>query len=504
MCITVSGLAVYVRKGGLMRIKGLSHWQIWLMVLVSIAMLTWAGRMSVSSAAQDDGDGFEGLADRMGRVDAWYAYHGDTLRTREPLSPMATASIRTPDALTGTMTATVHLPVVMAGRPALTECRALWVTRYDWTTVEDAPTPAVLDTVVAKASSAGFNTLFFQVRAAGDAYYTPGLEPWAARLTTGPVSETLGVDPGWDPLAHMVTIAHEAGLELHAYVNVYTAWLAPSSSAMGLLWPPTTDPPSMFDRFTYGPSYTEHPGVYGMGYTWRHYDLSGPMPLAWPHYLWASPGVDEVQDHLAAVVADIIARYAVDGIHLDRVRYAGPGYSYDPASNLAAGDVKTPARDQWQRDRVTALVRRVTEMGRAQGVLTSAAVWPYASDRWGWDVSEGYADFYQDAKAWVRDEAIDTIVPMMYGGPVDDLEKWQLVLQDYATDPGLAGVYPGLGGHYPDFAEIAKRIEIARAAGAPGHAVFSFSGIDHFDHWDAFADGPYRIPARPPSRPAAP
>ncbi len=470
---------------------GLSCWRMGLAVLAGIALLTWNGHALNPSAARE-GDDFERLAGRMGRVDAWFAQYGDIHRTPEPLPP---ALVPASGDVTGTMTSTVHLPVVLASRPPVTECRGLWVTRYDWTTLGEAPTPAVLDAVVAKASAAGFNTLFFQVRAAGDAYYTPGLEPWAARLTTGPMSETLGVDPGWDPLAHMLATAHGAGLKVHAYVNVYTAWLAPPTSTMGSLWPPATDPPSMFDRFTYGSAYAEHPGVYGMGYAWRHYDRTGPMPLAWRQYLWASPGVDDVQDHLTAVVADIVTRYPVDGVHLDRVRYAGRDYSYDPASNLAAGGERTPARDRWQRQRVTELVRRVAETVYHQesAPLTSTAVWPYASNPWGWNVSTGVDDYYQDAKVWARDGDVDVIVPMMYGGPVDDLENWALVLQDFADDPGLAHVYPGLGGYYLDFAEIAARIELARQAGAPGHVVFSFSGVDQFDYWDDFAEGPYRV-----------
>ena len=36
-----------------------------------------------------------------------------------------------------------------------------------------------------------------------------------------------------------------------------------------------------------------------------------------------------------AVVRDIVTRYAVDGVHLDLVRYAERMYSYDPFSNAA-------------------------------------------------------------------------------------------------------------------------------------------------------------------------
>jgi len=380
----------------------------------------------------------------------------------------------------------------------MVERRAIWVTRYDWTSLTTAPVPQDIDVIVANVASAGFNTILFQVRGAGDAYYTPGLEPWADRLTSGPVSETLGVDPGWDPLARMVSQAHAADIEVHAYVNVYTAWLSPPNETYGQLWPPATTPAQMFDTFTYGPTYPAHPGVHGFGYDWRQHDEEPkPMPLEWGSYLWASPGVDEVQAHVAAVVQDIVQRYEVDGVHLDLVRYAGPGYSYDPFSNDAAGSIQSWTRDQWQRDRVTSLVAQVSAETHAlrPDALVSAAVWPYYLDLWGWGTSEGYTDYYQDSKAWLINGNVDAIAPMLYGGLTDDLAKWQTLMADFAALSPYGAVLPGIGGTYADFGAITVRIEAARAAGLQGHAVFSYGGINALGYWDDLATGPYSIPA---------
>ena len=355
-------------------------------------------------------------------------------------------------------------------------------------------------------AGAGFNTIFFQVRAAGDAYYTPGLEPWASRLSSGTVTETLGVDPGWDPLARMLDVAHAAGLEVHAYVNVYPAWLPSPSEAYGPLAPPATLPPQMFDRFTYGPTHPEHPGEYGLGWDWRHHDTAGdPMLLTWGAYLWASPGVDQVQSYITAVVRDIVTRYAVDGVHLDLVRYAGLMYSYDPSSNAAAGDVRTPARDQWQRDRVTALVQQVTSETHAlrPEAWVSAAVWPYYKNDLGLQTSSGYDDYFQDSKGWLAAGVVDAIAPMLYGtgsSIPDDLANWRILAEDFVASSAGGHVYPGIAGYYDDFDAIAQRIEIARELGAPGHALFSYATLDSHGYWDDLAAGPYRVPAVIPSR----
>ncbi|MGC9395344.1 MAG: glycoside hydrolase family 10 protein [Anaerolineae bacterium] len=450
---------------------------------------------------------FETLAAHVGRAEAWYRINGYTASPPEaaqtPLSPIS-PSLIAQTMITPVLTSTVYLPLVANHFPLQIERRAIWITRYDWTSLNAGAQPQKIDELVANVAGAGFNTIFFQVRAAGDAYYTPGLEPWAARLSSGTVTDTLGVDPGWDPLARMLDVAHAAGLEVHAYVNMYPAWLPSPSEAYGPLAPPATTPPQMFDRFTYGPTHPEHPGEYGLGWDWRHHDTAGPMLLAWGAYLWATPGVDQVQAYIASVVRDIVTRYPVDGVHLDLVRYAGLMYSYDPYSNAAAGEVRTPARDQWQRDRVTALVQQVTSETHAlrPEARVSAAVWPYYKNDLGLQTSSGYDDYFQDSKGWLAAGVVDAIAPMLYGtgsSIPDDLGNWRILAEDFMAVGGDGNVYPGIAGYYDDFAAIAQRIAIARELGAPGHALFSYVALDSHGYWDDLAAGPYRVPAVVPS-----
>ncbi len=388
--------------------------------------------------------------------------------------------------------------------PQRVERRAIWVTRYDWTRVGKTPAPEAVDEIVDKVAGAGFNTIFFQVRGGGDAYYTPGLEPWAARLT-GTVWKTLGQDPGWDPLERLLQKARTAGLEVHAYVNVYTIWVPPPNKSYGQLAPPATTPPHLFDRLTYGPAYQEHPGEFALGTAWRQHSAPDqPMPLQWGEPLWASPGVDAVQDHTVAVVADLVSRYGVDGVHLDLVRYDSRPYSFDPASNAAAGSEKTPQRDQWQRGRVTDLVSRIRQHVDATrpGTWVSAAVWPYYQNKWGWQITEGYGDLYQDSKSWLAAGIADAIAPMMYGSIAGvDFDKWQILLQDFLADSHERHVYPGIGADVEDFNAIAQRIEAARQAGAPGHAIYTYGTLDKRNYWADLAAGPYFAkPVLPPKR----
>ncbi len=222
--------------------------------------------------------------------DLWAApLAGDTVETAPPVFSQDRAG----SSRLGRQAGRLGLPV---------ETRALWVNRWEFSTPDD------IRRLADKAAAANFNALFFQVRGNADACYRSDLEPWMARLSGG----VLGDDPGWDPLAVAVEEAHARGLELHAWVNVYPAWLGETP-------PPPAEPEPMFDRFN-----RLH------GDQWLVWDRQQqPMQLN-SNYLWSNPGHLAVQDHIAAVGYDIVSRYYVDGLHLDYVRYPGWEYSRDP------------------------------------------------------------------------------------------------------------------------------------------------------------------------------
>src|SRR5215203_4362295 len=104
------------------------------------------------------------------------------------------------------------------------EMRGVWiatVANIDWpssrTLTADQQRAELVD-LMSRAATAGFNTIVFQVRPAGDAVYASTIEPWASLL-----SGTQGTNPGYDPLEFAVQEAHARGMELHAWVNPFRA-----------------------------------------------------------------------------------------------------------------------------------------------------------------------------------------------------------------------------------------------------------------------------------------
>ena len=390
-----------------------------------------------------------------------------------------------------------YLPVVTAQRR---EARALWISRFDW---GSPPSPRTrLEYLINRAADAGFNIILFQVRATGDAYYQPGLEPWSYRLTSSSIA-ALGTDPGWDPLAVAIATAHGRGLQLHAYVNLYSTW----ECGRGI--PPHTTPEHPYWTLA---NYQASPPLYDP--SWRVYSntVSGPTPMSespsgpvpCSEYLWSSPGVDRVNEHNLAVIQDIVARYPVDGVHFDRVRYPGRQYSVDPETLAKVGAATPPVSlADWQRDNLTAWMARYSTGAKLVNpdVTLSAAVWfTYKKTAaMTFPTSQGYYDYFQDSHRWLREGALDVLVPMIYGATFDsDIAKWQVLADDHVAVQGQRQVWLGIGAAITPFDGIAQRITYARHIGAAGVAVWSAGALDANDYWDDFKAGPFSSGAVPP------
>jgi uncharacterized lipoprotein YddW (UPF0748 family) len=396
-----------------------------------------------------------------------------------------------------------YLPVIVAPEAPpgqMVEFRGLWVTRFDWTQSGQPADPARIDEIVDNAAAAGFNAVLFQVRGAADAYYTPGLEPWARQVSGGALGEP--PSPLWDPLAYFIEKAHSRDIQLHAYLNVH----------------PVTDncnvpPPETTPRPFYYLLRDEH-GITDGKLNGMQWTTAGE-----PHcsvYLRFSPASQFADEHLLAVVADLVARYDIDGLHLDNVRYGDTTTSCDPVSEAAYGAPCFTYNghleyEEWQRQQVTGTVRKLYEQVVVPGgrdLWLSAAVWPIYRDYWGWGGIEGYSDYYQDSKAWVNDGAIDSILPMIYPSTFDcpdnsfwTKERWQALAADFQASRGDRYVIPGIGTGYCTFGEINDRIEMARSIGTAGHALFSYGGLKANDYFDELAAGPYALPAVVPDIP---
>lgn len=363
--------------------------------------------------------------------------------------------------------------------PVPAELRGVWVTRWSYSSA------AELEAIVDEVDAANLNAIFFQVRGVGDAYYRSNVEPWASRL-----GGALGRDPGWDPLATILTAAHAKGIQVHAWINTFPAWSG------------TTPPAESTPRH----ALLAHP-------EWLAADRDGtPMPPASSGYQFFSPGNPDVRAHVADVVEDLATRYAVDGVHMDFIRYPGAEYSHDAVSEARFADAQSAdpmlARADWQRDNITALVTELR--ARVQRVRPTAALtvanWGIYTNEWGWSsVSRGFDDYFQDAHRWAEEGLVDALCPMTYWA----LTTPKGLRTDFATltDHHLAAVerggrflFSGIEASHST-EELEQQIDYVRSVGGDGFVLFDLSLLRSNGHLARLAMGVLAERVPPPVMP---
>jgi uncharacterized lipoprotein YddW (UPF0748 family) len=362
------------------------------------------------------------------------------------------------------------------GNPGENDVRALWVIRTTLTS------PAAVETMVNAAHAGGFNTLLVQVRGRGDSYFTNGLDPRPVSLAATPV---------FDPLAETIARAHEAGMRVHAWVNVnlvssasdlpparehvvyrHPEWLMVPRAIAGDLAPLDPKNPEYLGRLA-------------------RYVRAQPNTL---EGLYLSP-TDGASQYTADVVRDIVQRYAVDGVHLDYLRYPGGDFDYGRdtlaafrrgvLADLPTADQRTyDARlarepfiyteafpERWRTfrtDRLTHMleaVRDAVKQVRPSAIL-SAAVVP--------DSIEAAGHFLQDWRSWLDHDLLDVVCPMAYTTDA------RLFAAQIAADHAVAGRHPlwaGIGAYRLTSAQIVENVQAARRVGVSGIILFSYDSL---------------------------
>ena len=361
-----------------------------------------------------------------------------------------------------------------------TEGRALWVNRFEYNS------PADIAEIAARAALGNFNIIYFQVRGQGDAYYRSDLEPCAIRLCG-----SLGNGyPPFDPLAVALREAHARGIQLHAWLNALPGWASPrarNAAFCGLL----VESRPGFPRHML----LAHPEWVMTARDGTPMDCYTSQEV---EYAYVSPGIPAVRTHLARVAADVVRRYPVDGVHLDRIRYPGPQWSYDAPTldGFRARYGRSPhvgPDPEWaafRRRQLDAMVKAVFDsvVDVRPEVAVSAAVWPiHDRTAFGWPSSSGVGQFFQDARAWATGGYVDVVAPMAYftinevycsyqlpNGRTNP--DWACLLDEHraALGPTRAQLYIGIWADYGGD-EVARQVRLGRAKGAHGFAVYSYS-----------------------------
>ena len=346
--------------------------------------------------------------------------------------------------------------------PVAREFRGVWVAsvkNIDWPSqpgLTTAQQKAELLAILDRAAQLRFNAVLLQVRPSCDALYESKLEPWSEYLS-GKMGQA--PKPYYDPLGFAVEEAHRRGLELHAWLNPYRARHESAIST---------------------PSKT-------------HISQTRPsLVKSYKKMLWLNPGEREVQDHVLRVVNDLVQRYDLDGIHFDDYFYPYPEKDrsgqplpipdWSSWKRYVDGGGKL-SRDDWRRDNVNTLVRRVYAGIKARKPWVKFGISPFGIWRPGHPAQirglDAYAVLYSDSRRWLAEGWVDYLSPQLYWGEDKPEQSFSALLNWWTgQNPLNRHLWPGLsasriGSERPPAEIIQQILQVRQRNGSDGNIQWS-------------------------------
>ena len=412
----------------------------------------------------------------------------------------------------------VFAPAALKAQPR-TEYRAFWVDTFN----SNLNNHTDVVTVVNNAKAAKANALFVQVRRRGDSWYLNSLEPLGDRVP---------IQSGFDPLLDIINVAHAEGIEVHAFVIMSAIWgRAPN------LFPPEN--PNHAFNLHGGFNAATNTIIPGPN-NWLTRTLlpdSGTAIAYQGHRFgsdfWIDFGHPDAAKYTVDVVTHLVQNYDIDGLHLDRIRYpeisisgqtpsTGTNIGYNTTSverfqrhyGIPTGSPPPAANNsqwnQWRRDQVTNIVRRVylNALAIKPNLKISAALIAFGgigSTESAWNSAEAFWRVYQDWRAWTQEGIIDMAIPMVYkaehtASVSPQFDQWDFWLRGHLYNRA------GIMGQGAFNNAIEGTLRQTRRTLTPG-GTNSLSGIIFFSMATsniAVANNPFAIPpANTPARPFA-
>jgi uncharacterized lipoprotein YddW (UPF0748 family) len=356
--------------------------------------------------------------------------------------------------------------------PALArEFRAAWVAsvaNIDWPSRPGLSANASRDEIsriVDVAASLKLNALIVQIRPAGDALYASSLEPWSEYLTG---EQGRAPEAGFDPLKFWIETAHARGIAIHAWFNPFRAQHSSAKTPL-------------------------HP-----------LHLARRVPEAVVKYgdmLWMDPSHPAAREHSLAVIADVVRRYDIDGVHVD-------DYFYPYPVEIAAADGKKSempfpddaswgayvlrggnlTRADWRRTHVDGFVEQLYAMVKREKRHVRVGISPFGIGRPdrrppGIVGFSQYDKLFADVEKWLDKGWLDYCAPQLYW-PIAQTEQAFEPLLQYWISQNKQGrhMWPGLftsrAGEAWPAEEIANQVDLVRKfPQANGHIHFSMKAL---------------------------
>jgi uncharacterized lipoprotein YddW (UPF0748 family) len=214
--------------------------------------------------------------------------------------------------------------------------------------------------------------------------------------------------------------------------------------------------------------------------------------------LWLDPTDKAVLDYSLSVIADVVKRYDVDGVHFD-------DYFYPYAETDASGaKIEFPddanwqkytnsrgklTRDDWRRKNVNDFIEAVgREIKRIKPEIlygiSPFGIWQPVPEKYIAGLN-AYAELYADSRKWLQDGTIDYLVPQLYWETARKGQSFPVLLDWWKSqNTKNRHIWTGIAtyriGSNADFTaeEIANQIKLTeRSPETRGAVHFSFKSL---------------------------
>ena len=286
--------------------------------------------------------------------------------------------------------------------PPTTPMRAVWLSYFELPKTEgldEAGFRALAESMMKNIADAGLNTVFLHVRAFSDAIYPSTLFPWSNYILG------TGEAPAYDPLTVLLNAAHKYKLSCHAWFNPFRAANDPNPAAMA-----PTNPARVW---------LEDEDKRNDSYVYRY---SGGIYL--------NPAAQPAQRLILEGVREIVAKYPVDGIHIDDYFYPVTTADIDRVQyETYCEKAENPLPlAQWRRDTVSAFVFSMNKAAKSKNPNMLFSVSPAGN------VSANYNELYADVALWASKPGYaDLLIPQLYFGYEHDTLPFDKALAQWTA-----------------------------------------------------------------------
>ncbi len=286
------------------------------------------------------------------------------------------------------------------------EQKGVWITYLEYMSIlknkSEKSFRQSIETYFGNIADLGFNTVYVQVRAFGDAYYDSSLFPSGEQY-----SGTIGSGSSFDALEIMVRAAHERGLSIHAWVNPMR--LMTSSQIQNIS-----------SSFKIKKWYDSD-------------ELCGKYIVKSGDRWYLDPAYDEVTDLIADGISEIISNYDVDGIQIDDYFYPTSSADFDSEAYASSGTSLTLS--EWRISNVNKMVRKLYNTVHSANSSVIFGISPQGS------VENDYNEAYADVRTWCSSKGYcDYILPQVYFGFNNASLPYSGVISEWSGMTGNSGV----------------------------------------------------------------